>query len=164
MPQLYLSVQQFCCLQRCCLYYRFDDIYIYVYMIINTCNAGRCYICFMPQSVMFSLKKGFVVFISSSIFPVHCDQTVQGRYQLPLSSHHRRNLGMMTLLNGSIFRSTVPLCGEFTGYRWIPHTKAGEAGLWCFLWSAPWTNGWVNNREAGDLRRHRAHCDVIVME
>ena len=24
-------------------------------------------------------------------------------------------------------------------------------------------NGWVNNREAGDLRRHRAHFDVIVM-
>ena len=24
-------------------------------------------------------------------------------------------------------------------------------------------NGWVNNREAGDLRRHQAHCDFIVM-
>ena len=24
-------------------------------------------------------------------------------------------------------------------------------------------NGWVNNREAGDLRPHRAHYDVIVM-
>ena len=24
-------------------------------------------------------------------------------------------------------------------------------------------NDWVNNREAGDLRRHRDHCDVIVM-
>ena len=24
-------------------------------------------------------------------------------------------------------------------------------------------NDWVNNREAGDLRRHQAHCDVIVM-
>ena len=24
-------------------------------------------------------------------------------------------------------------------------------------------NCWVNNREAGDLRRHRTHCDVIVM-
>ena len=24
-------------------------------------------------------------------------------------------------------------------------------------------NGWVNNREAGDLRRQRAHYDVIVM-
>ena len=25
-------------------------------------------------------------------------------------------------------------------------------------------NGWINNREAGDLRRHKAHCDVIVMD
>ena len=24
-------------------------------------------------------------------------------------------------------------------------------------------NGWVNNRETGDLRRHRAHYDVRVM-
>ena len=24
-------------------------------------------------------------------------------------------------------------------------------------------NGWVNNREAGDLRRYRLHYDVIVM-
>ena len=27
-----------------------------------------------------------------------------------------------------------------------------------------WLNGWVNNREAGDLRRHRAHYDIKVME
>ena len=27
-----------------------------------------------------------------------------------------------------------------------------------------WINGWVNNRQAGDLRRHRAHYDVILME
>ena len=26
-----------------------------------------------------------------------------------------------------------------------------------------WMNSWVNNREAGDLRRYRAHYDVIVM-
>ena len=26
-----------------------------------------------------------------------------------------------------------------------------------------WINGWVNNREAGDLSRQRAHYDVIVM-
>ena len=26
-----------------------------------------------------------------------------------------------------------------------------------------WINGWVNNREPGDLRRYRAHYDVIVM-
>ena len=63
----------------------------------------------------------------------------------------------------TIFRVTGPLCGEFTGHRWIPLTKASDAKLWCFLWSSPEKHAWVNNREAGDLRRHRAHCDVIVM-
>ena len=43
---------------------------------------------------------------------------------------------MMTSSNGSIFRVTGHLCGEFTGHRWIPHTKASDAELWCFLWSA----------------------------
>ena len=71
---------------------------------------------------------------------------------------------MMTSWNGNIFRVTGRLCGEFIGHRWIPRTKASDAELWCFLWSAPWINGWVNNREAGDLRRHRHHYDVIVME
>ena len=27
-----------------------------------------------------------------------------------------------------------------------------------------WMNGWVNNHEAGDLRRYRAHYDVTVMK
>ena len=27
-----------------------------------------------------------------------------------------------------------------------------------------WINGWVNNHEAGDLRRYRVHYDVIVMK
>ena len=26
-----------------------------------------------------------------------------------------------------------------------------------------WITGWVNNGEAGDMRRHRADCDAIVM-
>ena len=26
------------------------------------------------------------------------------------------------------------------------------------------TNGWVNNREAGELRRYCAHYDVVVMQ
>ena len=42
-------------------------------------------------------------------------------------------------------------------------TKVSDAKLWCVLWSAPWINGCVNNREAGNLRHHRAHYDVIVM-
>ena len=71
---------------------------------------------------------------------------------------------MMASSNGNIFRVTGHLCGEFTGHRWIPCTKASNAELWCFLWSAPWINGWANNREAGDLIRHRTRYDVIVMK
>ena len=48
-------------------------------------------------------------------------------------------------------------------HRWISLTKASDAELWCFLWSAPWINGWVNSGETGDLRRHHVHYDVIVM-
>ena len=40
---------------------------------------------------------------------------------------------MMTSSNGSIFRVTGPLCGEFTGHRWIPLTKASDAELWSFF-------------------------------
>ena len=43
---------------------------------------------------------------------------------------------MMTSSNGNIFRVTGHLCGEFTGLRWIPRTKASDAERWCFLWSA----------------------------
>ena len=40
---------------------------------------------------------------------------------------------MMTSSNGNICRVTGHLCGEFTGRRWIPCTKASDAVLWCFL-------------------------------
>ena len=71
---------------------------------------------------------------------------------------------MMTSSNGNTFRVTGLLCGEFTGCRWIPITKASDAELWRFLWSAhACINDWTNTREAGGLRRHRAHYDVSVM-
>ena len=68
---------------------------------------------------------------------------------------------MMTSSNGNIFRVTGHLCGEFTGLRWIPRTKASDAELWCFLWSAPdkrlskqsW--GWWLETLSCSLWRHR---------
>ena len=49
-----------------------------------------------------------------------------------------------------------PVTGEFPSQRSVMRSY--------FLWSAPWINGWVSNREVGDLRRHRAHYDVILMD
>ena len=44
---------------------------------------------------------------------------------------------MLTSLNGTIFRVTSLWCGQFAAHRWIPLTKASDAELWLFLWSAP---------------------------
>ena len=41
--------------------------------------------------------------------------------------------------------------------------KGQWRGALMFSSSCARINGWVNNGEAGDLRRHRAHYDVIVM-
>ena len=71
---------------------------------------------------------------------------------------------MMTSSNGNIFRVTGLLCGEFTGHQWIPLTKGQWRGALIFSLICAWINAWVNNREAGNLRRHRAHYDVIVMD
>ena len=43
-----------------------------------------------------------------------------------------------------------------------PH-KGQWRGALMFSLIFVWINGWVNNREAGDLRRYRAHYDVTVM-
>ena len=69
---------------------------------------------------------------------------------------HSRDHRASWKINGQVYRlannvnswwchriETVPrywpfkLCVEFTGQRWIPRTKASDAELWCFLWSAP---------------------------
>ena len=43
-----------------------------------------------------------------------------------------------------------------------PH-KGQWRGALMFSLNCVWINSWVNNREAGDLRRYRAHYDVIVI-
>ena len=44
-----------------------------------------------------------------------------------------------------------------------PH-KGQSRGALMFSLICVWINGWVNNHEAGDLRRYRGHYDVIVMQ
>ena len=44
-----------------------------------------------------------------------------------------------------------------------PHPGQWRGAFLYVLFDLPWTNAWVNNRDAGDLRRHRAHYYVTVM-
>ena len=43
-----------------------------------------------------------------------------------------------------------------------PHKDQWRGAL-MFSLVCPWINDWLNNRNAGDLRRHRAHYDIIAM-
>ena len=88
----------------------------------------------------------------------------RGFHRPPVNSPHkgkwRRSL--MFVIKWKIIRVIVPLWGKSTGPRWIPLTKASDAELWCFLIRA-WTSSWASTQDAGNLRRHCAPHDVIIM-
>ena len=75
----------------------------------------------------------------------------------------------MTSSNGTIFRVTGPLGGGGGGGGGIhrlpmnsPHKGQWRGALmFSLIWA--WINDWINNRYAGDLRRHRPQYDVTVM-
>ena len=56
----------------------------------------------------------------------------------------------------AICAGNSPITGEFPTQR--PVTRSFNV-----FFDLRANNGWVNNREAGDLRRYHAHYDVIVM-
>ena len=63
----------------------------------------------------------------------------------------------------AFFCVTGPLWGETTSHRWIPLTKASDWNFYVFF-DLHLNKRWANNRDAGYLKRHRAHYDVTVME
>ena len=56
----------------------------------------------------------------------------------------------------AICAGNSPVTGEFPAQR--PVTRSFDV-----FFDLRLNKGWINNVEAGDLRRHRAHYDVIVM-
>ena len=67
---------------------------------------------------------------------------------------------MITSSNENFFRVTDHLCGEFP----VNSLHKGQwRGALMFSLICVWINSWVNNREAGDLRRHRGHYGPTVM-
>ena len=55
----------------------------------------------------------------------------------------------------AICAGNSPVTGEFPSQSPVTRT---------FSLIYVWIDGWVNNGEAGDLRRHRAHYDVTVLK
>ena len=85
----------------------------------------------LDKPVMYTLKMSLERVSQEDLNTIQCFYHM-GKWIITLNNAH-----MMTSSNGNIFHVTGLLCGEFTGHRWIPRTKASDAELWCFLWSAP---------------------------
>ena len=71
-------------------------------------------------------------------------------------------VSMMTSSNENIYRVTDPFCGEFTGPGEFPTQRPVTRSFDVFF-DLRLNKRLNNNREVGDLRRYRAHFDVIVM-
>ena len=69
----------------------------------------------------------------------------------------------MTSSNGNIFALLALCVGIHRSPLTSPHKGQWRVALMFSLVCAR-INGWVNNREAGNLRRHCTHYDVTVMD
>ena len=113
--------------------------------------AGECHSS-SPTTIHYWFRQWFGAVIHSYIgyhgrnTPVnHLWITV---YVLPDANIITTVLIMMMSSNGNIFRVTGPLCGEFTGHRWIPLTKASDAEIW-------WVFYMHQNNRLSTQSRHR---------
>ena len=61
------------------------------------------------------------------------------------------------------FSALLAICAGIHGSPVNSPHKGQSRGALILSLICAWINGWVNNRDAGDLRHHHAHYDVTVM-
>ena len=83
---------------------------------------------------------------------IHLEEISRDMCKLSANAWWRHQMRLRPFVRG-IHRSPVN----------SPH-KGQWRGALMFSLICVWINGWINNRDAGDLRRHLAHYDVTVMK
>ena len=118
-------------------------------------------------SVSYVSKYLFTEYISINIHPFHRLCSVVGGRNFPhkvasvalhksyTESWWRHQMETFSALL-PLYVGNSPVAGEFP-------RKGQRRGALMLSLICPLINSWVNNREAGDLKRHRAHYEVIVM-
>ena len=156
--------------------------------LLTTQSTDEClFMCHQPSEI-YSTRQNPLFQLSREIFPPVLIASVAYLYQLlkiliafviswwptalvmPYMDHAAVNVYQHWLLSSTWWRHQMetfsallaicagnsPVSGEFPAQR--PVARSFDV----FFDLCP-INDWVNNREAGDLRRSRAHYDVIVM-
>ena len=108
---------------------------------------------------------------STSLLPANVSLILEILWYIMVHHYHIKpsaygiSYGAMTWWRHQMkhFRVTSHFAGNSLFPVNSPH-KGQWRGALVFSLICTWINGWVNNREAGDLRRHRGHYDVNEME
>ena len=155
--------------------FQFDEIFS------NCCNCNMIMSCIWHIFIMSqALRTCFLmccrndpgawdkyVFIDTCLFWIMWSSSLIGRRPL----HNYRSMFSDTMQHMlswwrhqmETFSALLALCaGNSPGPVNSPH-KGQWRGALMFSLICARINDWVNNREAGDLRRHRGHYDVNVM-
>ena len=108
-------------------------IYITTYIMLDRYESGILLTCIHYWHVR--IQRDFYLLSSK----MSCRQiswnidTARYKFKVARSLWNPTISGLiMTSSNGNIFRVTGPLCGEFTGHRWIPLTKGQWHGALMF--------------------------------
>ena len=148
------------------------DFVILIHWTVKKINCIYIFVHSMFKLIFIFAYISIMLFHDSSMMIYSYVIVLDYMVAMILSGFHPQNvyseyclgLHMNVLGNGNIFRRYWPFV------RWThrstvnsPHKGQWRGALMFSLVSA-WINDWENNHEAGDLRRHGAHYDVIVME
>ena len=134
----------------CCVCMHFVLLYACIFCVWYCININKTRPIRSPSnSLALSLKKWtlfcswFLTWFLILDLWFHCD--------IPWWRHQMETFSALL----AICAGNSPVTGEFPAQR--PVTRSFD--VFC-----AWINGWVNNLEANDLRRYRAHYDVTVMQ
>ena len=102
------------------------------------------------QTKASATSNGKLEWVMCAVMETGCDLSISVMFLLPWWRHQMEtSSALLALCEGN----------------WPVNSP--HKGQWCrallFSLICTWTNGWVNNRGAGDLGRHRAHYNVTVM-
>ena len=142
----------------------FKDMHGFKFDILNSVVGDimlkyitYCYFQALTECLSFEDEKTFVVYDDMNVLNV----------LLPMSVTMSIEICEATLHDDVIKWKHFP---RYWPFVWGIHrspVNSPHKGQWrgtlMFSLIYVWINGWVNNREAGDLRRNRVHNDVIVM-
>ena len=134
------------------------------FIVGTSCTTGLvCFIAYNSITQQIKTNACFIGFLGIK------SKWVIVRLILCITFHQTRHQHIPILSSCIFFRSLLYLGRtKFTNIAFLTMyddiiERKHFPRYWPFVLICAGINAWVNNREAGDLRRHRAHYDVIIM-